>query len=396
MSGQHGQGTPARIAKSSPNSGKQGPMKATIPLSSVLKQNSTLKSGNSPAVSPTYFWKNRSSPDHSSGQRSPGSSTYKGKPRNLGPCSPEGTLIRRTASLDTIYLKGQWPRDSFYWHTGTLQLDKATQTDESDWLDPRKIHSISENDKIEKLTIRPKPRGTKETNGKHNLLGDNTLNSSSQTLSPCMLSPTFKATSVCIPMKPIQKASIRSSVEGLNQEIERIVLKTGSESHSSRSEDYDKFYQITPEGHRAPFPDLYRGARSRSVNTQTPQDFGGSEHSSGPPTRDSSPLMRRRYMDSPFSETGDSVGSSPDQEASKLGTSPHINRFLAREPPDGCEKVHLKSLEETKYVPLERAPQPCTFKLKPSLGSAFQLLQPNITNTVDQDLPLVPPQHELN
>ncbi|XP_018565556.1 protein FAM117B isoform X2 [Anoplophora glabripennis] len=374
MSGQHSQGTPARIPKSSPSSGKQGPMKATIPMSSVLKQSSTLISGNSPAVSPTYYWKNRTSPDHSSGQRSPGSSAYKGKSKTMRPCSSDGTIIRRTASLDTIYLKGQWPRDSFYWHTGILQIDKATQTDESDWLDPRKIHSISETeDKIEKLTIRQKPRGTKETNGKHLSSGDNTLNSSSQTLSSCILSPTFKATTVCIPIKPIPKASIRSSVEGLNQEIERIVQKTGGESHSSRSDDYEKFYQITPEGHRAPLPDLFRSTRSRSVNTQTPQDFGGSGHSSG-----------------------DSVGSSPDQETNKLGTSPHINKFLAREPPDGCEKVHLKSLDETKYVPLEHAPQPCTFKLKPSLGSAFHILHPNISNTVDQDLPLVPPQHELN
>ena len=29
----------------------------------------------------------------------------------------------------------------------------------------------------------------------------------------------------------------------------------------------------------------------------------------------------------------------PEQE-NRLDTSPHINRFLAREPPDGCEKVN--------------------------------------------------------
>lgn len=37
--------------------------------------------------------------------------------------------------------------------------------------------------------------------------------------------------------------------------------------------------------------------------------------------------------------SGGSVCSSPDLDGSKLGTSPQINRFLAREPPDGCEKV---------------------------------------------------------
>jgi hypothetical protein len=48
--------------------------------------------------------------------------------------------------------------------------------------------------------------------------------------------------------------------------------------------------------------------------------------------------------------TGGSRSSSPDQEAGRLGTSPHINKFLAREPPDGCEKVNLKFVEDTRYV----------------------------------------------
>jgi hypothetical protein len=49
-----------------------------------------------------------------------------------------------------------------------------------------------------------------------------------------------------------------------------------------------------------------------------------------------------------FMYTGGSRGSSPDQETGKLGTSPHINKFLAREPPDGCEKVNLKFVEDTR------------------------------------------------
>lgn len=38
-----------------------------------------------------------------------------------------GSVIRRTASLDTIYLKGQWPRESFYMYCGHLLVDKSTQ-----------------------------------------------------------------------------------------------------------------------------------------------------------------------------------------------------------------------------------------------------------------------------
>lgn len=32
-----------------------------------------------------------------------------------------------------------------------------------------------------------------------------------------------------------------------------------------------------------------------------------------------------------------------------LATSPHINKFLAREPPDGCERVALKLHEDRYY-----------------------------------------------
>lgn len=88
----------------------------------------------------------------------------------------------------------------------------------------------------------------------------------------------------------------------------------------------------------------------------------------------------------------DSQGSSPDQDTIKLGTSPRINRFLTREPPDGCEKVHLKSLTDKKPISFEHVPQPpSTFKLRPSLDSAFQILQPSNAQA-DENLPIVPPQ----
>lgn len=50
-----------------------------------------------------------------------------------------------------------------------------------------------------------------------------------------------------------------------------------------------------------------------------------------------------------FYSTGGSRGSTPEQDREgRLGTSPHINRFLAREPPDGCEKVNLKFVEDVR------------------------------------------------
>lgn len=59
---------------------KQGPMRATLPVSSVMKQSGGLKknASNSPTLSPTNVWP-RISPDHAlSGQRSPGAVNYKG------------------------------------------------------------------------------------------------------------------------------------------------------------------------------------------------------------------------------------------------------------------------------------------------------------------------------
>lgn len=94
-----------RMRKSSPCSGstKQGPMRATLPVSSLLRQSrqqpssnssnnsntgsnsTTLRKSNSssPTVSPTNAggsaWRSRISPEtSSSGQRSPGSLSYKG------------------------------------------------------------------------------------------------------------------------------------------------------------------------------------------------------------------------------------------------------------------------------------------------------------------------------
>lgn len=77
MSGKTGPVTPSKMPKSSPNAIKQGPMKATIPMSSVLKQGSTLRS-SSATVSPTYCFKSRTSPEHSPCLRSAGEQFLKG------------------------------------------------------------------------------------------------------------------------------------------------------------------------------------------------------------------------------------------------------------------------------------------------------------------------------
>lgn len=423
-------------------------MRATLPMSSLLRQGSNLRKSksNSPTLSPTSAWKTVISPDASlSGQRSPGSLSYKAKSKTLSARSSNsfsgGNVIRRTASLDTIYLKGQWPRETFY---NYLLVDKSTQTEE--WTsEQRKSHRYQESsgneDKLEKYIRHRLQRSNKESpssrertaafglilqpmattptsasiptaaltvqsggESPHGAVllpstGTNTTSSPSSASSATAIAASHsKAVPVNIPVKPlVPRPPMRNSIEGLNQEIERLVLKASGAQDAEREEE--KTYQATPEGHRAPLADLLRS--TRSVNTQTPAggDFTGSSQSSGPPSRESFSPLIPGVMDisRPSSDLqGGSRSSSPDQEAGRLGTSPHINKFLAREPPDGCEKVNLKFVEDTRrpmidlseldYCPLK----PCvTFQLKPSLGSAFLPLQQPARMMMDEAVGII-------
>uniref|UniRef100_A0A182IUI0 Uncharacterized protein n=1 Tax=Anopheles atroparvus TaxID=41427 RepID=A0A182IUI0_ANOAO len=312
------------------------------------------------------------SPEHAiCGNRSPGALTCKGKFPNLN----EG-CIRRTASLDALYLR---PTPAWSLVTSTLlQLDKATQTEESflersrggttTMFTAQTPHDaipacsstssspvITRTDattptdmKMEKV-IRQRLQRTHR--GEHSV--------SSQTLSPNHA----KASPVSIPPRtcpPVHIRPMRNSVEGLNQEIEKLVLYP-SQQHSCRSE-LEMYSRGTPEGHRAPLADLFHASGTvslvsgpgdtRSVNTQTP-------------------------LGDTLSSDDGSQSTSPDEGAVTTSASPRINKFLAREPPDGCEKVNLK-LTEADTSTNTACFKPCTtaFQLKPSLGSAFQPLQP--------------------
>ncbi|XP_050080623.1 protein FAM117B-like [Anopheles maculipalpis] len=315
------------------------------------------------------------SPEHAiCGNRSPGALTCKGKILNDG-------CIRRTASLDALYLR---PAPAWSLVTPTLlQLDKATQTDESFLERTRGTASTTGGTMLSAAPASdgaaPSPSSTSSSpvitrtdattptdlkmekvirqrlqrthRGEHSV--------SSQTLSPNHA----KASPVSIPTRtcpPVHIRPMRNSVEGLNQEIEKLVLYPGQQ-HSCRAE-LEMYSRGTPEGHRAPLADLFHGAGAvslvggsgdtRSVNTQTP-------------------------LGDTLSSDDGSQSTSPDEGAVTTSASPRINKFLAREPPDGCEKVNLK-LTEADTSTNTACFKPCTtaFQLKPSLGSAFQPLQP--------------------
>ncbi|XP_055593599.1 protein FAM117B-like [Uranotaenia lowii] len=364
------------------------PMKAFVPVSSLLVRgsvhcNSAGAAASGGAIGSKSLSANLSppirhiSPEHAiSGNRSPGALSYKGKVLNLN----EGA-IRRTASLDALYLR---PAPSWSLLSSTLlQLDKATQTEESflertrgsTWVgsnagmgpsaESSPIITRSEETtptdlKMEKV-IRQRLQRTHR--GEHSV--------SSQTLSPNHA----KASPVSIPPRtcpPVHMRPMRSSVEGLNQEIEKLVLFT-SQPHTCRS-DLEMYSRGTPEGHRAPLAELFHAAGgggtgvsdTRSVNTQTP-------------------------LGDRLSSDDGSQSTSPDDGAAVSSASPRINKFLAREPPDGCEKVNLKLTEADTNTNMTHF-KPCVaFQLRPSLGSAFQPLQPIPTlkttpeNTLDEE-----------
>ncbi|XP_053679160.1 protein FAM117B-like [Anopheles nili] len=310
------------------------------------------------------------SPEHAiCGNRSPGALTCKGKILNEG-------CIRRTASLDALYLR---PAPAWSLVTPTLlQLDKATQTEESflertrgaagatlsasQATDALPLCSSNSSSPVITRTDATTPTDLKMEKVIRQRLqrthrGEHSV--SSQTLSPNHA----KASPVSIPTRtcpPVHIRPMRNSVEGLNQEIEKLVLYPGQQ-HSCRAE-LEMYSRGTPEGHRAPLADLFHGAGTvslvggsgdtRSVNTQTP-------------------------LGDTLSSDDGSQSTSPDEGAVTTSASPRINKFLAREPPDGCEKVNLK-LTEADTSTNTACFKPCTtaFQLKPSLGSAFQPLQP--------------------
>lgn len=362
------------------------PMKAFVPVSSLLVRGSgslhCAASGGaigSKSLSATLSPPIRHiSPEHVvglSGNRSPGALTYKGKALNEG-------SMRRTASLDALYLR---PVPAWSLVTSTLlQLDKATQTEESflertrgsTWTPTATTGSGPSADsspvitrtaevttpttdlKMEKV-IRQRLQRTHR--GEHSV--------SSQTLSPNHA----KASPVSIPPRtcpPVHMRPMRNSVEGLNQEIEKLVLYPG-QPHTCRSE-LEMYSRGTPEGHRAPLADIFHAAGGG----------GGSCGAGGPPgmSSDTRSVNTQTPLGDTLSSDDGSQSTSPEGEGgagAATSASPRINKFLAREPPDGCEKVNLKLTEATDTSTSTTHFKPCVaFQLRPSLGSAFQPLQP--------------------
>lgn len=403
-----GAGTGEREGRSSR---RPSPLRATVPLQAMHR------------TSPLRL-RNRISPDT---EITPSldlstATTTKGRGGSgRGTQGGEGSaLMRRTASLDTIYLKGQWPKDvqqpPF---SNLLHVDKASQTPEewatscygglnigwsvceestncsnsssssnnssnnssrrpsvsvvsSPWLTSGQQPSPTSGEQIDKF-IRHRLQRTNKEGTSGGGLRYSPVHADHSVLAPTPIHPRHHALqhanggsrAISIPQlpKPLLPPRLRSSVEGLNQEIERLVLRP---SHIPTDDIDDLWGDIGRDGRRAPIADYLRF--TRSIDTQTPArgsalSTASSNHTSpslSPPT---SPQAAQAAAMPPSTPSPTNVPP--------LATSPHINKFLAREPPDGCEKVALKLHEDSKGGTWPSVRPPAAFTLRPSQGSAF-------------------------
>ncbi|KAJ3584113.1 hypothetical protein NHX12_014609 [Muraenolepis orangiensis] len=169
----------------------------------------------------------------------------------------------------------------------------------------------------------------------------------------------------------------RNSVEGLNQEIERIIIR------DSPDKEEVIIPQDVPDGHRAPPPlPARRSSSTRSIDTQTPSGGGlsGGGHSNCSSRPDSiSPSYLTILSDKGGGSPYDDKELGPCSPLPKYAASPRPNNsyMFKREPPEGCEKV--KVIEDTIPKPLQDIPQylcPDRNKVNfiPNSGSAFCLV----------------------
>ncbi|KAL8561479.1 hypothetical protein ACOMHN_011161 [Nucella lapillus] len=457
---------------------KQGPLKAVRAFSLKNSSSDSRSSNSSPTARESKGSEksrgSRKSPDCglSPERRNLASPNQKEKSRSSHLKSPVqywSVSGCRASSADPLvpYLTGQWPRDiSSYHHYhsgGIFMCDKSTQT--ADNLDQvsekkksKKSHrrSSSDHGDLLKEIIKQRLQKSKEGSRHHDW--------SKQRWSP-VAGVHYSALSLTAPptvfaqSKPVltpphamhfpSRQNIyrfqHSSVEGLNVEIEKLVLsKSGSATitgHDLEDPEIPRVQDI-PEGHRAPLPEVSRLSCTRTVDTQTPSgqgditpttvatqaeiapttvgtqvsgegevagttvgtQAGGEGSIPGDPQRRSAPggvpdlLLpdSRCASGDSRSSKGDSELGSP--ELSKFESSPKPEKScpFVREPPDGCEKVRV--IEETRRPSIKDplfCPVKPQFVFKQSQDSAFcPLIKQYLDETGDRST-LRPPSAPL-
>lgn len=393
-------------------------------INSISDSSAPLNSNISTSPSSSSSWscghraKSQQPPDHdrlSPDSQSSSSPVYRDKPRlpvagSWCTTNSNGS-IRRTSSLDALtapYLSGHWPRDANHSPCAPCMRDISTQTP-SAWADEcgqkkrgchKRSASCGSTDQLKEIVkLRQQLQRSKHSSRHHRdkdrkspFNGNHAAISQSQ-------APIPKTVLISIPISKSSVSRFRNSVEGLNQEIERIIIRDAGD----REEQF--IPHEAPDGHRAPPPLCQRSASSRSIDTQTPLGTtAGSNHSN---SSSRSQSISPTFLNVPIEPCSDSPSPNEDETLTdghekdlapgspllKYASSPKPNNtyMFKREPPEGCERVKVFT-EETQARPPQEIPQflcPDRNKVNfiPKSGSAFCLV--NIPK------PLMPTQ-ELN
>ncbi|XP_041724745.1 protein FAM117B [Coregonus clupeaformis] len=335
---------------------------------------------------------------------SPGLEQDRLSPERVSPGSPDaerprppplaGSSILRTSSLDLLltgpYLTGHWPRETSHAPCQPCTRDKATQTP-SAWAEEcvekrRASHQRSaswgSSDQLKEIAkLRQQLLHTKHSSRRH---GDKEHRSPFNGNHAAIHQAPIPKT-VLIPISKSSVSRFRNSVEGLNQEIERIIIWDELRPHD------------VPDGRRAPPPLSQRpsspiisrccsSSAFRSINTQTPHGGGGasggvvvSNHSNSSRSDSVSPSFLTVPTDTETTgERGrDGGGESPwpssdelltDCREKDLGPSSPLPKYASspkpnnsyvfkREPPEGCERVKVFT-EKTQSKPPQQVPCP--------------------------------------
>ncbi|XP_012995536.2 protein FAM117B isoform X2 [Esox lucius] len=265
--------------------------------------------------------------------------------------------------------------------------DKATQTPRA-WADERRrgshkrSASCGSTDQLKEIAKLRQQLQRSKRSSRHRRDKDrkSPFNGSHAALSQPQSQMANKTILIPIPISKATPPRFRNSLEGLNQEIERIIIRDTTEQR-----DEVIIPQDVPDGHRAPPPlPLQRSSSTRSIDTQTPSGggLGGSNRSNSSSRSDSiSPSYLSILNDlggcSPFPVEDKDLG--PCSPLPKYAASPKPNNsyMFKREPPEGCEKV--KVFEESIPRPLQDIPPflcPDRNKVNfiPKSGSAFCLV----------------------
>ncbi|XP_046902575.1 protein FAM117B [Hypomesus transpacificus] len=314
--------------------------------------------------------------------------------------SSSTSCIRRTSSLDALtgpYLSGHWPRDAAHAPCGPFMRDKSTQTP-SAWTDEcseekktdshKRSTSWGSTDQLKEIAkLRQQLQRSKHSSRHHRDKDRKSPFNGKHAAIHQSQAPVPK--SVLIPVPKTSVSRFRNSVEGLNQEIERIIIRDPAEREQLMAQD-------VPDGRRAPPPLCQHCSSSRSINTQTPSatagtNAGGNQSNGSSRSHSVSPNFLAVANDDAEGEGEDGSPSEellnegrekdvcPSSPLPKYASSPKPNNsyMFKREPPEGCERV--KVFEETQAkrgqeIPAFLSPDKNKVNFIPNSGSAFCLV----------------------